>query len=149
MALNFDKFAMEGNSFIKEMAISLGHPEDTERAGRVLRSVLHALRDQLTPEESVQLISQLPMFLKAVYVHNWRIGKRKERIHHFDEFILEICRIHGNIAERDLPTDDDVERAISVVFRLLHKYVSLGEMEDIKAVLPKELKIILNDVLMI
>jgi uncharacterized protein (DUF2267 family) len=48
MALDFNKFAKDGTKFIKELAKELGYPEDTARAGRVLRSILQALRNQLT-----------------------------------------------------------------------------------------------------
>jgi len=149
MALNFNKFAAEGNSFIAETTKHLGFPEDNERSGRVVVSILHALRNHLTPEESIQLIAQLPMFLKAVYVLNWHLHAKPKKIRHFDDFIDEIRAIHGDIASRDFPTDDDIESAISVVFMGLRKYLSLGELEDIRALLPKEIKSMLNSVLMI
>ena len=149
MALNFNKFAAEGNHFIKETAKHLGYPDDTERTGRVVVSILHALRNHLSPEESVQLIAQLPMSLKAVYVINWKLHEKKKKVSHFEDFIDEIRAIHGTVAVRDFPKDDDVETAISVVFMMLRKYLSLGELEDIKALLPKEIKSILNSALML
>ena len=149
MALNFNKFAAEGENFIKELAHLLQSPEDTSKAGRVLISVLHALRNQLPPEESVQMLSQFPMFLKSVYVLNWDLHEKRKNINHFDQFIHEIRVIHGDISKRDFKNDEDVEEAIFAVFKLLRKYLSLGEIEDIRAVLPKELKAMLNSVLMI
>lgn len=149
MALNFDKMANEGNQFIKELAGQLGYPEDTSRAGRVLRSILHALRDQLTPEESLQLLAQLPMFLKAVYVENWRSQEKKERIKSLEEFFDKIRSLDQPSAANDFASDDEIDRACSVVLMSLRKYVSLGELEDIKAILSKELKPLLNSVLMI
>jgi len=149
MALNFDKFAAKGNEFIKELAKELGYPEDKSRAGRVLKSVLHALRNQLTTEESVQLIAQLPMFLKAVYVENWTLHKSKNKPKHFKDFFNEIRKFDTPVAQHDFQTDDDIDNAIAVIFMALRNYVSLGEMEDIKAVLPKELKSIVNTVTMI
>jgi len=36
--------------------------------GRIVRSVFHVLRDMLSTEESLQLIAQLPMALKSLYM---------------------------------------------------------------------------------
>ncbi|MBI3133973.1 MAG: DUF2267 domain-containing protein [Bacteroidetes bacterium] len=149
MALNFDQFAAEGNEFVARLAKELGYPKDKARAGRVLKSVLHAVRDQLTPTESVQLIAQLPMFLKAVYVHNWSLKTVKKKTRKFDDFLMEICVIDGDVSQSDFPTNNDIETAVSVVFMMLRKYLSLGEIEDIKALLPKELKPLLNTPLML
>lgn len=149
MALNFNKFAAKGNEFMKDLSRELGYPEDIPKAGRVLRSILHALRSQLTVEESVQLIAQFPMFLKAVYVENWTLHKNKTKIKHLKDFFDDIRKNDTPTAQHDFHTDDDLYNAIGVVFIVLRKYVSLGEMEDIKSVLPKELKPILNNVLMI
>ncbi len=149
MALNFDKIALKGNEFLKDLAKDLGYPEDTNKAGRVLKSVLHALRNQLTVEESVQLMAQFPLFLKAVYVENWSLHKQDNKPRNMTEFIHEIKKINKQTTQHDFKTDDDVDNAIAVVFMSLRKYVSLGELEDIKAVLPKDLKLIVNNVLMI
>lgn len=149
MALDFNKFAKKGNEFINELAEELGYPENTKKAGRVLRAILHALRDQITIEESVQLLAQFPMFLKAVYVDNWSLHKNKKRIKHLEDFFHEIREIDKRTAQYDFNTDDDIDNALIVIFIVLRKYISLGELEDIKAVLPKELKSILNNVIMI
>lgn len=66
--MNFEKYVEKGNLFLKELAQELGNPDDKEKAGRVLRTVLHVLRRRLTLEESFDLISQLPMCIKAVYI---------------------------------------------------------------------------------
>ena len=149
MALNFNKFAEKGNSFMKELAKELGYPDDKSKAGRVLKAILHALRNHVSVEESVQLLAQLPMFLKAVYVENWTLRKEPKRVKHLSEFFEEIRKYDGKTANIDFTTDEDMERDISVVFIVLRRYISLGELEDIKAMLPKELKPLLNSVTMI
>jgi len=80
MQINFDKYAQTGRDFVKKIATKLGDPDDLEVAGRLLRSTLHVLRDQSTPEESVQFISQLPMFVKALYVDGWKLASKKGRV---------------------------------------------------------------------
>ncbi|HLF64737.1 MAG TPA: DUF2267 domain-containing protein [Saprospiraceae bacterium] len=149
MGLNFKQFAADGERFVKELATELGYPADYNRTARVMRSVFHTVRDILSPEESVELLAQLPMFLKAVYVEGWSLKPKKDRIRSVSQFITAV-RLHDRTAsERDFASDEEVELAVVVIFNVLHKYVSLGEMEDIRAVLPKEIKPLLNQILMV
>ncbi|MEP1097336.1 MAG: DUF2267 domain-containing protein [Cyclobacteriaceae bacterium] len=147
MALDFNKFAAKGNQFMKELSKELGCPDDLSKAGRILKAVLHALRNHLTMEESVQLLAQLPMFLKAVYVENWSLKKHK-KVKHLKDFYQEIRDIEPRTADADFPTFDDTSSKVTVVFLILRKFISLGELEDMKSILPKELKGIFNSPVM-
>ena len=60
MLLNFRKFADTAEAFLKDLADRLGTPDDRDRAARIFRNVIHLLRDQITTQESVHLIAQLP-----------------------------------------------------------------------------------------
>ena len=140
MALDFNKFAAKGNEFIKELANQLGHPEDKAKAGRILKVVLHAIRNRITVEENMQFMSQLPMFLKAVYVDGWKISPKPDRIKHPEDFFKEVKALDQPTGDYDFPDDDATENAVITVFIVLRNYVSLGELEDITAQLPKELK---------
>ena len=60
MALNFENYSQKAYEFVKEVAKALSNAEDTEHAGRVIVPVFHAIRDVITPEESMHLIAQLP-----------------------------------------------------------------------------------------
>ena len=84
--MNFEKYAQESNKFLREVSDELQTREDTDHAYRVLRSVFHTLRDILTSEESMHLISQLPMYLKALYVDGWNM-QGKKRIRSMEEFL--------------------------------------------------------------
>ena len=148
MALDFKQFAAEGEQFVKKLAMDLGFPDDRDRAARTLRAVLHALRDVITIEEGVEFMAQLPMFLKAVYTEGWSLKGQLYKIHTMEQFVEAVRRHDGNVATRDFSSDDEIEKAAVLVFMALHKYVSLGELEDIRAVLPKSLKPLFNQVLM-
>ena len=71
MALNFNQFAIEANTFLKKYSKELELGDNTDQAGRILSSILHGLRETISPEESLQLIAQFPMFLNGVYVNGW------------------------------------------------------------------------------
>lgn len=139
MALNFNQFAAEGNEFLKEYAKQLNLGKDTKLAGRILSSILHAFRDVISIEESLQLISQFPMFLKAVYVNGWTKHKVK-KIKTMTDFIDLVRKYNGTTSIHDFGSDEMAENYINTTFIVLRRYISLGEMEDLRAELPKELK---------
>ncbi len=68
MAINFNQYATEENPILKEYTKKMNLGKDTDKAGRIFTAIMHALRDIIPPEESLQFIAQLPMFWKAVYV---------------------------------------------------------------------------------
>ncbi|MFP2997306.1 DUF2267 domain-containing protein [Spongiivirga sp. MCCC 1A20706] len=142
MALHFEKYAIEANSFLSDYAKALNMDHETAKAGRILSAILHALRDIIPFEESLQLIAQLPMFLKAVYVNGWSVKtKSDKKIKSLDDFIALIKKYDRIAADKDFETKELTERYLDVTFILLRKYyLSIGELEDIKSTLPKELK---------
>lgn len=140
MGLNFEKYAHEGNSFIKELARNLGHPEETARTGIILRAVLHTLRQKLSIGESLNLVSQLPMFIKGIYVDNWEYNEKPSEIRTVEEFKDEVKRLQDLYGEQQFNWETPTEEIIRTVFSSLRKYVSEGEFEDIITQMPKPLK---------
>ena len=138
MALNFNQFAADANSFMKEYAEKL-NTEDKDKAGRILSAILHGLREVISTEESLQLIAQLPMFLKAVYVNGWSSHK-KQQIKSMVEFIDLINSFDGVTSINDFESDKKTIKYIKTTFLVLRKYISHGELKDIRTELPKELK---------
>lgn len=147
MSLNFNQYAREGNAFLKDYAKKLNMPDDTDRAGRILSSILHGLREIITVEESLQLISQFPMFLKAVYVNRWTTRK-KHKVKNMTDFIDLIRELDGVTALHDFGSEEIAENYINSTFMILRKYISLGELEDIRTVLPRDIKSIVYQNLM-
>jgi uncharacterized protein (DUF2267 family) len=141
MALNFNQYATEGNTFLKKYAKVMNLGNDTGKAGRIFSAIMHALRDIIPPEESLQFIAQLPMFLKAIYVNGWNLKKERPKVRNMAEF-LDLVREHDRpTAINDFGNNDEMaERYVDTTFIHLRKYVSLGEMEDIRDGLPKDLK---------
>jgi len=140
MALNFNQFAAEANTFLKEYTKELSLNGDIDKAGRILSSILHGLREVIPMEESLQLMAQFPMFLKAVYVNGWSSRIRKEKVKNMTEFIDLIREFDGNTSIYDFESDEVAESYIIATFISLRKYISLGELEDIRTGLPKDLK---------
>jgi uncharacterized protein (DUF2267 family) len=142
---NFNKYVQDGEDFIREVAMEAGIPWDTIKAGRFLRAVLHALRNRLPVPTSLQLIAQLPMLIKAVYVDGWRVGGEALPMRTIGDFIEEVREEGGPGLARDLSADLDAEEAIHAVFTVVKRHVSPGEIDDVLATLPEALRPVLAE----
>lgn len=140
MALNFNKYAQEGNEFIKDLAEDLGHPEEIGRTGIVLRAVLHTLRDRITISESFHLMTQLPMFLKGIYVEDWKYREKPIDIKEKEAFKDEVKKRQEQYGETAFDWGKSTDDIIRIVVGSLIDYVSPGELDDVVDQLPKEIK---------
>jgi uncharacterized protein (DUF2267 family) len=104
------------------------------RAYRLLKTVLHALRDHLPVNEAVDLGAQLPMLIRGVYYDQWRPATTPLRDRHLESFLATIDK-----AFRDDPLDDTSEAA-AAVFGLLSDRISAGEIADVRQLLPSQLR---------
>lgn len=138
MSLDFLNYAAKGNEFVNTVAEDLNVPRD--KAGRIIRAVLHALRNRISHEESFHLLAQLPMALKGVYVDGWKFEKEFSRIHHISDFLDEIRKEDGGLAGYDFGNNQRAELALTAVFNALSIYVSEGELIDVMASLPHEIR---------
>lgn len=139
MILNFESHSQKAHEFVKEVATELGNPEDTGHAGRVIRAVFHTIRDMVTPEESMHLIAQLPMYIKAVYIDNWKMSGGQATVRSQEEMLAELRQKAGRTAERDFGNDETAMQKVEAIFNVLKRHVSAGEINDIKAQLPEPL----------
>jgi len=57
-----------------------------------------------------------------------------------NEFIDLVRDFNGVTAFHDFENDEQTENYIDTTFIMLRKFISLGELEDIRSELPKELK---------
>lgn len=142
MTLDFEKYAKKGNEFMHHLEDNL-NTEDRAHAGRILRSTFRVLRNHLTFEESLQLLSQLPMALKAVYVDGWSAAAHK-KIKTAEEFLAEIVREEGSNAWRDFSNEEDIIATIRAVVETLKIYVSHQELDQALGTLPEKVRRILE-----
>ncbi len=140
MAINFEKFAQEGNEFLNNLTSGLGHPEEEGRTGIILRAVMHTLRERITISESLNLLAQLPMFLKGIYVDGWRYREKPLDLKSAEDFTNEVKKHQAHYGERQFEWEKSTEEIVKIVLNHLGKYISDGEFEDIIAQMPKPLK---------
>jgi len=128
-----DQSLEKANAWVAEVADEM-KSDDPREAYRVLRAFLHALRDRLTVDEAAQLAAQLPTLIRGVYYEGWVPSRTPSRERHVDEFLDRIA------GEALLAGETEASYAATAASRVLHKHVSAGELEDVLAVLPVELR---------
>ncbi|MFZ9503810.1 MAG: DUF2267 domain-containing protein [Cyclobacteriaceae bacterium] len=139
MALDFNQYAAKGNEILASLDRELGD-QGREHAGRVLRAVLHALRNRISAEESLQFIAQLPMALKGLYVDGWKMATLHKSVRTLDDLADEIIAEGGRTAWRDFASKADAMLALRSVMKVLSKFISAGEFKDIAAIMPEQLR---------
>jgi uncharacterized protein (DUF2267 family) len=129
----FDTTLHKTNSWLKELMGVLGW-EDRHRAYLALRATLQALRDRLTVEEVAHLGAQLPMLIRGFYYEGWDPTGKPLRIRDKEQFLARI--------EHQFRGDDGVDPELVArgVFTLLANRITEGEIEDVKHVMPAELR---------
>lgn len=140
MGIDFEKYTMKGHEFLNILARKLGDEKNTDRAARILRSVFAMLRNHITVEESIQLLAQMPVAIKGIYVDGWTLSHSKERIRTFDGLINEIALHEGSVIWRDFSNREEVIEAIRAVVETMTHYVSKEEMMEAFEGFPKGLK---------
>ena len=142
--MHFEAYAQKGNEFINLVSKFL-EIHDRNRAGRIVRSVLHVLRDRLTIEESLHFIAQLPVALKGVYVDGWAVPSKHNHPNTLDDFLDMILIEDNKTAWKDFSNSEEVLEAVIAVFKSFSCYVSQEEMERIMHVLPPYLKVFIKE----
>jgi len=134
---SFDRTLHETHVWLKELMEELA-TDDRHRAYRLLKAVLHALRDRVTPVEAAQFGAQLPMLIRGFYYEGWRpiVVPLSMRTH--AEFLDHIDKSVEDIRRHD--PDLDVEAATVAVFRVISRHVSSGEVQDILDQLPRDIR---------
>ncbi len=107
--------------------------EGRHQAYQALRTVLHALRDRLTVEEVVELGAQLPMLVRGFYYEGWNPAGKPLKLNK-QEFLSRIRESFRGLAPAA------PEKIARVVFGVLTRHLSGGELKDVKGILPKALR---------
>jgi len=103
------------------------------KSRQVTGVVLRALRDRLTPEEGAHAVAQLPRELKELWYAGATTPQGPVKMHRRD-FIDRVK------LEAGLPSRRRAEKAIDAVFATLKQQLAPGEVGDIEAQLPRDLK---------
>jgi uncharacterized protein (DUF2267 family) len=119
--------------WINELDDRLGW-NNKPRSYRLLKAVLHALRDWLPLDEMADLAAQLPTLLRGAYYEQWRPAHTPVKHRTKADFLARV---------EDLFKADplaETSRDVIAVFELLSTKISAGEVADVRHALPEEVR---------
>jgi uncharacterized protein (DUF2267 family) len=125
------------NVWLAQLADELG-TDDREQAYRVLRGFLHALRDRLTVDEAAELSAQLPIVVRGIFYHGWKPSRTPARYHDRSGFLTAFA------ADAGIEGESAISFAAEAALRVLRSHVSEGEVRDVLAGLPSDLRNLLE-----
>lgn len=129
----FDATVHKTNQVLKDIEAAYGWPKERRNQSyAALRAVLHALRDRLTVQEASDLASQLPILISGLFFQNWNPSKVPMKMRR-EEFLERVRH------DFTFELEGGTEALVKTVFTALSRYVSEGEFEDIRAIVPKDM----------
>lgn len=105
-----------------------------QRAYRLLRQVLHVIRDHLSVDEAAQLGAQLPVLIRGIYYEGWDPSRTPVTERSVEGFIARVQDGFGTDPMGDAPA------AIRAVIDVMDSRVSEGEMQDVKGSFSREIR---------
>jgi uncharacterized protein (DUF2267 family) len=94
------------------------------------------LRDRLTTQEVAQLGAQLPIFIRGIYYEGWNPARTPIKSRGKELFLRQVREQFAHTRNPDV----DAEHVTQAIFRVLCKHISQGELDQVKATLPRELR---------
>ena len=132
-----DRSVEQANTWINVVAHEF-NTDDRHEAYRVLRAFLHAVRDRITAEEGAQLAAQLPGLLRGIFYEGWRPSTTPQTYRDADSFLARIAD------EALLGGTTEASYAVAAAARVLERHVSAGEIDDVLATLPAQIRELLE-----
>jgi uncharacterized protein (DUF2267 family) len=135
---SFSTTVDKANHILAQIEDAYGWPK--ERRGQsyaALRSVLHALRDRMTVEQSAHFAAQLPMVIRGMFYEGWEPSHVPQKMSG-DEFRQ---RVREGFSYNVVGGTDPL---VKNVLHALRHYVGDGEWSNITTTMPKELASILG-----
>jgi Uncharacterized conserved protein len=123
--------------WLNDMAEEMG-TEDRQEAYRAMRAYLHALRDRLPVDEAAQLAAQLPELIRGIYYEGWKPSVTPVKYRGLADFLNRVAD------EALLDGETEASYAVSAAAIVLRRHVSAGEIDDIRSILPEDLRPILG-----
>jgi uncharacterized protein (DUF2267 family) len=90
-------------------------------------------------DESMHVISQLPLILKGIYVDGWDPNQPLSQAQTIDEFLYDIRNNTQRAAGADFADDETAKKKIRAVFTALKEFIDEGELDHLRDELPKEI----------
>lgn len=121
------------HEWVSELAGRLDYTSK-KNALRLLRTVLHLVRDHMMVDELAQFSAQLPLLIRGMFFEGWVPKRTPVRERRADEFLAAIEKEMGDTSEFRGTGD------IRATFELLNAHLTAGEIEDVRVSLPEDIR---------
>ena len=132
-----ERSAEKASIWLKDIATELGDG-DLQYAYRVLRAILHVLRDRLTIDVAAKLAAQLPTLIRGIYYEGWDPSRTPMPPHAVDTFLEHV------VSEGRLSGETEASVAVTAVVAVLRKHLTLDEVDVTLAVMPEKLRVLIE-----
>lgn len=129
----FERTTHEAHEWVNHLAGRTGWGNEREVL-HLLRTVLAQIRDHLPLDEMAQFSAQLPIMLRGMFFEGWQPKKTPVRERHAADFVAAVDKEVGDVIDYRGVED------IKAVFNVINARISRGEVEDVRACLPQELR---------
>ena len=137
--LHFEKFAEDAHHFVREVAIEM-QSDNLQKALRITKAVLHALRDRLPADSAIEFGQGLPMLIKGIYFDQYDVSETPVIIRSQQGFIDFVREKNAQMADVDFLDPQDVIIALQSVFAVLENTLDYYQVKQVKQQLPKEIQ---------
>jgi uncharacterized protein (DUF2267 family) len=127
-----ERSAEQANSWLKDIATELS-VGDLQYAYRVLRAVLHVLRDRLAVAAAARIGAQLPTLIRGIYYESWDPSHTPMPPHTLDTFLEHV------VSEGRFSGEAEASIATIAVAAVLRRRLTPEATEAILAILPEQL----------
>ncbi len=132
-----ERSAAKASIWLKDVASELGDG-DRQYAYRVLRAVLHVLRDRLTIDAAAKLAAPLPTLIRGIYYEDWDPSRAPMPAHTPDTLLEHI------VSEGRFSGETEASVAVTAVAAVLRRRLGAGESDAILAVMPEKLRVLIE-----
>jgi uncharacterized protein (DUF2267 family) len=129
-----ERSAEQASIWLQDVAIELGEG-DLQYAYRVLRAVLHVLRDRLAIAAPARVGAQLPTLIRGIYYEGWDPSHTPMPPHTLDTFLEHV------VSEGRFSGEAEASVATIAVAAVLRRRLTPEATEAILAILPEQLRV--------
>lgn len=129
----FERTTHEAHEWVNDIAGRTGWTNEREVL-HLMRSVLCKIRDHLPVNEMAQFSAQLPIILRGMFFEGWQPKKTPVRERHAADFVAAVEKEIGDVMDYRGPAD------VQAVFGVINNHITRGEVADVRACLPQELR---------
>lgn len=128
---NFEDNIKQATLLLQDVASEL-QTKDMNKAGRIFRAVLQALRDRMPVHDAIKFSSQLPIYWKGVYFDHYNLSNVPADIRTESEWVHHIRSKNAFAANNDFQQDDEISESFRAVFRALEGHITDGQLQKVR-----------------